>query len=96
MKKLIITMILALAYFWGYAQISGTVYDEASNDPLIGATIFNKSNQDGTITDIDGAFTIDGSVGDVLEISYVGYGTKEMEITSAKADYFLSIGTALE
>ncbi len=59
--------------------ITGTVVDELS-EPLIGATVSVKGTTRGTITDIDGSFSIDADVGDVLIFSFTGYATQEFEI----------------
>jgi len=78
------------------AQISGTVIDEISSEPLIGATVINKANGAGTITEIDGSFELSGSVGDVIEISYVGYNSIEITTTSSNTSVFLTEGAELE
>jgi outer membrane cobalamin receptor len=54
--------------------ISGYVLDEASGEPLISATIFEKNNQKGSTTNEYGFFSITLPKGEVqLNISYVGY-----------------------
>ena len=47
-------------------------------EPLIGATIREKSSGNGTITDIDGNFNIAVSTDAVLEISYIGYKSQQV------------------
>ena len=59
-------------------QVTGTVTDASSGDPLIGATIQIKGTTRGTVTDMSGKYTIDvDGPGDVLIFSYVGYDSKE-------------------
>ena len=53
--------------------ITGTVED--ANGPLIGATIKVVGAKSGTVTDLDGNFKLKCKVGDMLEISYIGYST---------------------
>ncbi|MCD7936252.1 MAG: SusC/RagA family TonB-linked outer membrane protein [Tannerellaceae bacterium] len=60
--------------------ITGIVYDEWG-EPIIGANIMEKGTVNGTITNIDGAFSIAVSENAVLEISYVGYITRELTVT---------------
>ncbi|WOC40886.1 TonB-dependent receptor [Polaribacter sp. HL-MS24] len=62
-------------------QFNGTV---SSNDGsfLLGATIVVKGTQKGVETDFDGKFSITAKVGDVLIISYVGYKSKEVVLTT--------------
>ena len=59
-----------------FAQSSGTVTDE-NGDPIIGASVIESGNaKNGTVTDIDGHFTIDVAEGRNLVISYIGYETQ--------------------
>ena len=55
-------------------SITGTVVDDLG-EPVIGASIRVSGTTNGTITDIDGKFTLDVSKGETLEISFVGYTT---------------------
>lgn len=58
-------------------KVTGIVED--SFGPTIGASIMVKGTSIGTITDIDGKFSLDGvNKGDILVISYVGYITQEI------------------
>ena len=59
--------------------VTGTVVD-AAGIPVIGANILVKGTTTGTITDIDGNFTLEVSPTDVLEISYIGYLTQEITV----------------
>ncbi|MDD6210128.1 MAG: TonB-dependent receptor [Bacteroidales bacterium] len=66
-----------------YAQrtITGTVYDaEMAGEPMVGATVQVKGTQTGTITDIDGKFSINAKNSDVLIFSFVGYDSKEVTV----------------
>ena len=52
---------------------TGTVKDE-NGESIIGATVIKKGTTNGTITNMDGEFTLDGvKIGDVIQISFVGY-----------------------
>lgn len=51
----------------------GTVLDAENNDPLVGVSIRVKGTDRGTITDIDGRFSIEVTSNDELEVSYIGY-----------------------
>lgn len=59
--------------------ISGTVTD-TSNEPLIGATVQVKNTSTGTITDLDGGFSLPVNRGDVLVISMVGMESREVVV----------------
>ncbi len=59
--------------------ITGKITDE-SGQPLVGATIQVKGDAAGTVTDVDGNFTIQAEPEDVLIISYIGYITQEIQV----------------
>ncbi|MEL6390056.1 MAG: TonB-dependent receptor [Bacteroidota bacterium] len=59
------------------AQVSGVVSDATSGEPLIGASVFVKGTQTGTITDIDGSYSINASGDDILVFSFVGFADTE-------------------
>ncbi len=63
----------------GFQKISGIIKDE-KGETVIGATIRNKKTGEGTITDIDGRFTLMASSDSELEISYVGCTTQNIKI----------------
>lgn len=60
-------------------NITGTIVD-VNGEPVIGANIVVKGTSNGTITDIDGHFTIEADSKSVLNISYIGYLTKEIAV----------------
>jgi iron complex outermembrane receptor protein len=62
------------------ALVSGTVTDE-TGAPLPGAAILVKGTTNGTITDLDGKFSLDVPTDAVLVISYLGYTPKEVSVT---------------
>ncbi|MCD7900398.1 MAG: TonB-dependent receptor [Bacteroides sp.] len=51
-----------------------------NGEPLIGATVRVKETSEGTITDIDGNFTLKAAPGSTLVISYIGYITQEVKV----------------
>ncbi|MGW9686797.1 SusC/RagA family TonB-linked outer membrane protein [Flagellimonas sp. 2504JD1-5] len=67
-------------------SVSGTVYDQALNEPLPGVNVILKNSSNGTTTDFDGNFTLTNvSVGDVLVFSYISFRTQEVAITNQNA-----------
>jgi TonB-linked SusC/RagA family outer membrane protein len=61
-------------------RISGTILD-SKGSPLIGASVMEKGTMNGTVTDIDGRFSIAvTNEKSVLKISYVGYVTREFTV----------------
>jgi hypothetical protein len=61
--------------------VQGIVSDK--NEPLVGVSIFQVGSTNGTSSDIDGKFKIDVPVGAKLKISYIGYVTQEILISSS-------------
>jgi len=59
--------------------ISGKVTDSKSQ-PLLGATVAIQNSTTGTVTDLDGAYSLNAKEGDVIEISFVGYVTSIVNI----------------
>lgn len=60
-------------------KYSGRILDN-KQEPIIGGTILVKGTQTGTITDIDGKFSIDATQGSFLLISYIGYLSQEIKV----------------
>lgn len=63
-------------------DVSGIVSSAEDGSPVIGVTVMLKGTTTGTITDIDGRYTIEAEEGDVLVFSYVGYQTQEVTVVS--------------
>ncbi len=60
--------------------VTGNVTD-VTGEPLIGVSVLVKGTTTGTVTDINGNFSVQASKGDVLEISYIGYASQAYTIT---------------
>lgn len=85
---------------WAFAQrtISGTVTDAASKEPLIGANVLVVGTSSGTITDIDGTYSLSVPAGATeLEFSYTGYTSQKVTIGASNTiDLALSAGRLLD
>ena len=64
-----------------YAQhmVSGVVKD-VTGEPIIGANVVVKGTNNGTITDLDGKFSIELSDGETLQVSFIGYNSKDVMV----------------
>ena len=51
------------------------------SEPLIGATVVVQGRQGGTVTDLDGNFSIEASDGEILVVSYIGYITQNVKLS---------------
>lgn len=90
-----LSLFLALGTFLA-AQIQGKVTDTETGEPLIGASVLVQGTSSGTVTDLDGNFSVAAKPGDILEVSYTGYSTQEIEVGSESViDIQLSVGVAL-
>ena len=58
-------------------HVTGTVTDR-NGDPVVGATIKEKGKNNGTVTGIDGDFSLDVSDDAVLEVSYIGFVSQSL------------------
>ena len=76
-------MLLPLTAFAQNIKVEGTVTDATNGDPIIGATVKIKGSGTGTVTDLDGNYTIDMKAGQTLEISYIGYTTHSMKVSKS-------------
>ena len=67
-------------------NITGRVVDITDN-PIIGANVLVKGTTNGVITDIDGNFSLEKvPVKSLLQVSYIGYETKELDVVSGKTN----------
>ena len=85
-QKGIILMVLSLslnvsAFATNVLQINGLVKDATSGEPLIGCSVSAKGTSSGTVTNLDGKFSIEVTdATSVLVFSYVGYKTLEITV----------------
>ncbi len=68
----------------GGFDITGLIVDQGG-EPLPGVNIVIKGTVQGTITNIDGQFTIHAKNGDVLVVSYVGFTTQEISVVGQES-----------
>ena len=64
-------------------SVSGTVKD-TKGEPLIGVSVLVKGTTNGTVTDLEGNFSLKVSVGDILEFSYIGYASQSVTVANSK------------
>ena len=86
-KHVLCAVMLLVSTSLTYAQNIVTGIVEAADGPLIGASVLVKGTTRGTITDIDGQYSIEANVGDELEFSYMGYTAQTHVVT----DFVLNV-----
>ena len=72
------------------AKITGTVKDE-NGEPLPGAHVFIKGTKQGSITDIDGKFTINATSGQTFVVSFIGYINAETKVMAGQNSYIITV-----
>lgn len=60
-------------------KVSGRIVD-VNGEPIIGANVLEKGTSNGTITDIDGKFSFEVSSTAILQVTYIGYNSIELQI----------------
>src|ERR1035437_2307053 len=61
-------------------KISGKVTDQSTGETLIGVSVKVKGTNTGTLTDVNGNFTLTAADNATLVISYIGYTTSEVQV----------------
>ncbi|MEQ9658020.1 carboxypeptidase-like regulatory domain-containing protein, partial [Fulvivirga sp.] len=85
MKKILPFCMLWLLGITVYGQqtVTGTVRDVQTDEPVIGATVLVKGTSNGTVTDVDGNYSIQTKgQSDVLVFSFIGYAALEEAVGS--------------
>ena len=80
--RVFLLLLFGLVTTIGYAQkvsVTGKVTSASDGEPLIGATVQIANDLTrGTVTDLDGMFTLEVENGTLLKVSFVGYDAKEV------------------
>ncbi len=79
MKNFLLFLGLVLISTPLFAQVKGVVYDE-NNNSLPGVTVVVKGSDKGTVTDVDGVFSLDAAADATLVFSFIGYLSQEAAI----------------
>lgn len=69
--------------------VKGVIFEKKDNTPLPGVTIFNLKTDAGTISNNDGTFEIQASLGDTLTCSFIGMKTEKWIVTSEEASIMM-------
>jgi len=91
-KHIILTSFLFFVFSISLnAQSISGIINDSEGLPLPGATIQNLNTLDGVSTDFDGKFSIDASLDDVLEISFIGFETFQLKISNLSDDFTIQL-----
>lgn len=61
--------------------VTGKVVSDTDEEPLVGVSVFVKGTDKGTVTDIDGNYTVHVDQGQTLVFSYIGFLTQEINVS---------------
>lgn len=77
----------------GRETIKGSVFDASpvNPQPVPGASVFIRGTTTGTVTDADGRFSINGNIGDTVQISFIGYEPYIHVITKSVGNLFVQL-----
>ncbi|SDD17028.1 TonB-linked outer membrane protein, SusC/RagA family [Algoriphagus faecimaris] len=86
--KLSLTLLFlwsSVGWAWAQYTVSGTVTDDRTGEPLIGASLLIKGSTTGTVTDLDGNFTLNVPTNDqaTLVVSSIGYTAQEVTVSAS-------------
>lgn len=77
-------LIVSVAVYAQKVSISGTVKDAANGEPILGASVLEKGTNNGTITNLNGEFSISAAQNATLIIRYIGYQSVEIPVVGKK------------
>lgn len=83
MMVCLIGMLLPMCMFAQQITVQGVVKDQ-TGETVIGASVMEKGTTNGTITGIDGDFSLNMSPNGALVVSFVGYKTQEVQVKGQK------------
>ena len=83
MMVCLIGMLLPMCMFAQQITVQGIVKDQ-TGETVIGASVMEKGTTNGTITGIDGDFSLNMSPNGTLVVSFVGYKTQEVQVKGQK------------
>lgn len=83
MMVCLIGMLLPMCIFAQQVTVQGVVKDQ-TGETVIGASVMEKGTTNGTITGIDGDFSLNMSSNGTLVVSFVGYKTQEVQVKGQK------------
>lgn len=89
---ILLSLLCLSTFVVGQNTVTGIISDAERSEPIIGATILVKGTDTGTITDIDGNYSIKAGSSDTLLVSYIGYLAQEIALNGRSSlDVILSL-----
>ena len=79
LSMVLAAIFLCMGMAFAQNKITGTVISGEDGEPIIGASVVIQGNKTGTMTDVNGRFSLDVAEGKMIVISYVGMGTQTVK-----------------
>ena len=96
MSLIPILLLLSSTLVWGQKTITGNIISE-DNEPLVGATVIELGTDNGTVTDLDGSYSITVADDASIQYSYTGYQTQVIPVAEQTTiNLTMSVGIALD
>jgi outer membrane receptor protein involved in Fe transport len=83
-------ILIAAAFSASGQMITGSVYDNETKEPLVGATVISLATKQGTVTNEIGQFALRSESSDTLECSYIGYAKRKIVASVSPVSVSLS------
>lgn len=99
MRKILLSLTAMLCACFAFAQnmqVSGIVTDADSNEPMVGVAVAVEGTTDGTVTDMDGAYSISVPSNAKLTFQFLGYESKTIAVEGKKVINVTLLSDALE
>ncbi len=90
----VLLMLSVQAHAQSERTITGVVKSQADQELIPGVSVLVKGTTRGTVTDIDGEFSLEASDGEVLVASFIGYETRELTIQSGVSSVEIILNTS--
>ncbi len=84
LSTLLIGFLLSLPAYSQNSMVNGVIKDSKTGESIVGASIVVKGTTRGTVTDIDGNFSVEASKGNTLQVSFLGYASQEVVVDPSK------------
>ena len=99
MRKILLSLTAMLCACFAFAQnmqVSGIVTDADSNEPMVGVAVAVEGTTDGTVTDMDGAYSISVPSNAKLTFQFLGYESKTIAVEGKKVINVTLLSEALQ
>jgi iron complex outermembrane receptor protein len=73
---------------------TGKVVDGQTQEPLIGVNLWIESSNTGSITNVNGEYSLEANPSEVVKISFIGYETQELKISALPSVFRLELSVA--